>query len=161
MQVVAMLRLFQLSMWLTDDTRDFFHIFPFSCRRLKTAFESPDILISSVLSEAALCLSLGYWGHVAVRAVWGSDTCLRLLLLSSFGWCHNIISGCDGLLFSYRSVCFHTVCSGKQLCLVLQDICLSPLLWMYLTLLDNKALNGAWRWGSLVPQLCFAIQWLG
>lgn len=60
MQVLAMLRLFQLSMWLTDALRAFFHIFPFSCRGLRTAFESPDILISSVLPEAALCLYLGY-----------------------------------------------------------------------------------------------------
>lgn len=51
MQVLAMLRLFQLSMWLTDALRAFFHIFPFSCRGLRTAFESPDILISCFLRQ--------------------------------------------------------------------------------------------------------------
>ena len=70
MEIVSTFRLFQLSVGLTDAIRAFFHTFSFSCRRLETAFESPDILISSVLSTvAALCLYLVYLGHVALTAV--------------------------------------------------------------------------------------------
>jgi len=69
MQVVSPFRLFLLSVGLTGAIRALFCIFSYSCGRLETAFESPDILISSVLcTVAALCLYLKYLRHAALTA---------------------------------------------------------------------------------------------